>query len=176
VDLSSVPELAAPPDSLDLCRQARANRSFFERSEDDVGLYEGESEFTYQIDADRDLNGAGLVYFANFISFLDLAERRVLDGLANPVPASLMDARSTYRRRIGYFGNAQSTDLLHIFVKTSVNVVCHAEERFVDWGFNHRILRSSDSKEIVVSSCRKVSPLDPGSEAESWASEWTSAN
>jgi probable biosynthetic protein (TIGR04098 family) len=129
LDFSQIPELPEPPDSLDLCRQARVRRTFFESAPGDVPLYEGEREFVYQIDADRDLNGAGLVYFANFISFLDLAERRILTTLEVPMPAQLLDARSTYCRRIGYFGNAQSTDRLHIFVKTRMRPVPGAGRR-----------------------------------------------
>jgi probable biosynthetic protein (TIGR04098 family) len=172
VDFSGIAELSSPPDSLDLCRKAKTGGTFFAPDSGDVELYDGEREFVYQIDADRDLNGAGLIYFANFISFLDLAERRILGTLENPMPAAILDARSTYRRRIGYFGNAQSTDRLHVFIKTKVKTVQNGEHRLLDIGFDYRILRSSDRKEIVVSSSRKVAPLEAGSESESWALGW----
>jgi probable biosynthetic protein (TIGR04098 family) len=173
VDFSGIPELSAPPDSLDLCRNAKTNGTFFEPCAGDVALYDGEREFVYEIDADRDLNGAGLVYFANFISFLDLAERKILSTFENPMPSELLDARSTYRRRIGYFGNAKSTDHLHIFVGTKLQVVEHGDHCLLDFRFDYRILRSSDRKEIVVSSCRKIAPVPLNSESEIWVRSWT---
>jgi probable biosynthetic protein (TIGR04098 family) len=173
MDFSGIAELSVAPDSLDLCRKAKTGGAFFEPHPGDVALYEGEQEFVYQIDADRDLNGAGLIYFANFISFLDLAERSILSTLDNPVPSAILDARSTYRRRIGYFGNAQSTDRLHIFLRARLQTVQNGEQRLLDLGFDYRILRSSDRKEIVVSSCRKIAPLEADSESESWARRWT---
>ena len=173
VDFSSISELLAAPDSLDLCRKAKVDRTFFESCKNDLDVYNGEREFVYEIDADRDLNGAGLVYFANFISFLDLAERKISSTLQSPLPSGILDARSTYRRRIGYFGNAQSTDRLHIFVKTRLHVVQNEDHELLDLGFDYRILRSSDCKEIVISSCRKVAPIQAGSENEAWARDWT---
>ena len=175
MDFSSIPELPAKPDSLDLCRQAKVRGSFFDAAPGDVPLFEGEREVVYQIDADRDLNGAGLVYFANFVSFLDLAERKILSALDEPIPVYLLDARSTYRRRIGYFGNAQSTDCLHILVKAGMQRVRSQTSRgWLDLGFDYRIRRSCDDKEIVISSCRKVVALEPGSEGEKWADNWAS--
>jgi probable biosynthetic protein (TIGR04098 family) len=175
VDFSGIAELPAPPDSLDLCRKAKAERAFFEPETGDMALYDGEREYVYQIDPDRDLNGAGLIYFANFISFLDLAERRILSSLEYPVPPQLVDARSTYRRRIGYFGNAQSTDRLHVFLKTRLRIARNGEHRFLDFGFDYRIVRSSDGKEIVLSSCRKVAPFNGNLENETWARSWISS-
>jgi probable biosynthetic protein (TIGR04098 family) len=123
----------------------------------------------YTIDVDRDLNGAGLVYFANFVSFLDLAERVVLSGLPDPMPAELLDGRSTYLRRMGYFGNAQATDRLHVTLAARYRVVELGDVAPVlDLAFDHRVRRSSDNKEIAISSCRKVASLEPGSEGDRW--------
>jgi probable biosynthetic protein (TIGR04098 family) len=170
MDFSRIPELPAVPDSLGLCREARGRGAFLDPLPGDIALFEGEREFVYRIDADRDLNGAGLVYFANFISFLDLAERQLLSAMDRPVPPGLLDGRSTYSRRIGYFGNATSTDSLHILLKAQGQVVRtqHGFSLF-DFGFNYRVRRLSDDKEVLVSSCRKVACLEPGSEAETWA-------
>ena len=166
VDFSEIAELSEQPDTLNLCRRAKARGSFVEPQADDIELYDGEREFVYRIDADRDLNGAGLVYFANFISFLDLAERQVLSELEDPAPATLLDARSTYFRRIGYFGNAESTDRLHIFVTTRLQNRQTAHSKLLDLAFDCRVYRSSDQKEIVLSSCRKVISLERCSQAE----------
>jgi probable biosynthetic protein (TIGR04098 family) len=169
LDYSRIDALEDPPDSLDACRQARARGAFFGPEPGDLSLFEGRKEFVYRIDIDRDLNGAGLVYFANFISFLDLAEREVLSALPDPVPADLLDARSPYRRRVGYYGNAQATDRLHVRVAARARVLAGGGLPLLDLGIDHTVRRSSDDKEILVSSCRKVAPLEPGSEGERWA-------
>jgi probable biosynthetic protein (TIGR04098 family) len=169
MDFSGIPELAAAPDSLDLCRESRLRGSFFGRKTDDLDLYEGDHQFVYQIDADRDLNGAGLVYFANFLSVLDSAERHVLGNLPDAVPADILDARSPYLRRIGYFGNAQSTDALCVGLRSRARVVEEAGGGTVlDLAFDARVRRSSDDKEVVISSCRKVAAVGPRTDGAVW--------
>ena len=169
MDFSRIRALDEQPDSLDLCRQARANGAFWHPDLGDRPLYSGNREFVYTLDVDRDLNGAGLVYFANFVSFLDLAEREVLSNLADPMPAGLLDGRSTYLRRMGYFGNAQATDRLHVTLSARMRVVDLGEGvQALDFAFDHRVRRSSDNKEITVSSCRKVASLEPGSDGDRW--------
>lgn len=175
MDFARIPELPSQPDSLTLCRLARRDGSFFEPEADDVDIFDGVREFSYQLDPDRDMNGAGLVYFANFIAFLDRAERGVLADLAHPIPASVLDSRSTYQRRIGYFGNAQASDTLRVFVRARMRArPSEVHGRVMDLGFDYRILRSSDDKEIVISSCRKVSPMPAGSPDEAWFEKMTS--
>jgi probable biosynthetic protein (TIGR04098 family) len=164
-----IPELEAQPDSLMHCRRARPTGSFLDREADDVDLYEGEREYVYQLDEDRDMNGAGLVYFANFVTFLERAERGVLAELRHRIPAEALDARSTYRRRIGYYGNAQATDRLHVFVKSRARAVQGASgQQLLDLGFDYRIRRESDDKEVLISSSRKVSPMESRSDTERW--------
>lgn len=41
----------------------------------------GTREHRYAIDVDRDTNGAGLVYFANYVAFMDTAERLAIDAV-----------------------------------------------------------------------------------------------
>jgi probable biosynthetic protein (TIGR04098 family) len=41
-------------------------------------------EHRYVIDPDRDSNGAGLVYFANYVAFMEAAERRALTASSAP--------------------------------------------------------------------------------------------
>jgi probable biosynthetic protein (TIGR04098 family) len=177
MDFSTIPELEEPPTSLNICRAARVEGRFFEREADDRALYDGAREHVHQIDADRDLNGAGLVYFANFISFLDTAERNVLSSLADPVPAELLDARSPYRRRIGYFGNAQSSDRLRIALRSHARVIDKPQGgRTVDFGFDARMHRCSDDKEVVISSCRKVAAVGSEPNSEAWLERFLSTN
>jgi probable biosynthetic protein (TIGR04098 family) len=175
MDFSKITELPSQPDTLGFCRDAKRNGRFLQREADYIPLYEGWRECSYEIDADRDMNGAGLIYFANFVCFMDIAERRILSSLPIPVPATLLDARSTYFRRIGYFGNAQATDRLLIELQTTMRTINDAGKRLLDLGFDYKIRRSSDAKEIAISSCRKVAPLEPGSEGEAWLAAFMSA-
>ena len=170
MDFSQIPELEDQPDSLDLCRQAKAKRVFWDPAPGDIPLFEGRKEYVYGIDTDRDLNGAGLVYFANFICFLDRAEREILSGLPDPIPVELLDGRSSYRRRIGYYGNAQGTDRLHIFLAARMNILPSGDgSGLLDLGMDYQVRRSSDNKEILISSCRKVARFEKGSEGQRWA-------
>jgi hypothetical protein len=112
------------------------------------------------------------VYFANFISFLDGAERAVLKNLDHEMPPGLLDARSTYRRRIGYYGNAQSTDSLRILVTARMRALPSPRYgRLIDQAYDYRVIRTSDDKEILISSARKVSPMELGSAEEAWFTE-----
>jgi probable biosynthetic protein (TIGR04098 family) len=153
VDMASISELPFQPDSLNLCRAARDTGTFLAGDASDLDL--GSCEITYSLDPDRDANGAGLIYFANFVCFLDRAERALLS--ARKMPDHLVDARSTYWRRIGYFGNAAVTDQLQILVRASATVWC---DRFLLLAFDYRCNRRSDGKMILVSSSRKSVELD----------------
>ncbi len=159
VCFDAIPELESPPDSLDLCRAARKTGTFLPHTEGDP-LLSASSTVAYHLDPDRDMNGAGLVYFANFICFLDSAERKVLQEVG--MPEAMVDGRSTYRRRIGYFGNAESSDRLHITINAQI---AELSSRLIAC-FDYRVCRSSDGKEIVVSSAQKVVPVT--AENESW--------
>jgi probable biosynthetic protein (TIGR04098 family) len=170
VDFSRIPEIPALPESVNLCREAKIRRTFLGVPPDGVPVFEGSTEFVYEINADRDLNGAGLLYFANYICVLDVAERKVLRSLSDPPPESMLDARSTYRRLMGYFGNAQATDRLHVTMSANMRALASGGGApLLDLGFDYAIRRSSDEKEILISSSRKVVPLPAGSAAEAWA-------
>jgi probable biosynthetic protein (TIGR04098 family) len=152
-DFRRVAELRSQPDSLDICRAARLTGRFQDADANLGNL--GSLDLNYQLDPDRDANGAGLIYFANFVCFLDFAERALLKLVE--APADLVDTRSTYWRRLGYFGNALSTDQLQIVIQGAVQVL---DDRLVDFGFNYRVSRVSDGKLILVSSSRKTAQLN----------------
>jgi probable biosynthetic protein (TIGR04098 family) len=158
LDYSKIPETAAVPDSIAMCRRAkRTSEPLLPPESGDMSLTAKES--IHAIDPDRDLNGAGLVYFVNYLAFLDRAEREALGGLAKPAPDELMDERSTYRRRMAYFGNARSNDRLATSVTARARLVAQGGERFVDFSFDAALRRLSDGKTIALSSCRKLAPL-----------------
>jgi probable biosynthetic protein (TIGR04098 family) len=150
----TIPELGSEPGSLDLCRAAKKAGTFCDgKTRENLPL--GTCEVVYRLDPDRDLNGAGLVYFANFICFLDYSEREFLCRLG--IPEKLVDARSTYWRRIGYFGNAKSHDRLHITITGRLQLLSPTA---LGMDFDYRLRRSCDDKEIVISSARKVAAMD----------------
>ena len=151
-DFDKITELPEQPASLTLCRAAKEAGTFQALSEEGIDL--GTRDVDYPLDADRDANGAGLIYFANFVCFLDFAERAVLKQHAAPL--DLVDARSTYWRRLGYFGNAQVTETLRVSIHGRV----WNEGPRAIFGFDYRVYRSSDDKLILVSSARKSAQLN----------------
>ena len=73
-------------------------------------------ETPYEIDPDRDTNAAGLVYFANYVSFLELGERRALASGSSGMSEAALAGRRLRERRVAYLGNASPTDRLTIAV------------------------------------------------------------
>lgn len=92
---------------------------------------------TYPIDVDRDTNGAGLVYFANYVAFMDTAERHAMAG-----------ERSLRHRRIAYYGNADVHDTLTIDV-----AVFRRDDQL---GFRYTIRRQEDGGMICLSEAIKA--------------------
>ena len=103
----------------------------------------GAREHRYPIDVDRDTNGAGLVYFANYFAFMDTAERLALDGAA--------PERSLRRRRVAYYGNADVNDTLTIAV-TVLRSDAHPHEL----AFRYAIRRDEDGETICLSESIKA--------------------
>jgi probable biosynthetic protein (TIGR04098 family) len=60
----------------------------------------------YIVDPDRDTNGAGLLYFANYALVVNIAEREALHGIG----------RDLRQRRLAYYGNAEPDEVLRITV------------------------------------------------------------
>lgn len=116
----------------------------------------------YAIDPDRDTNLTGLVYFANYVAFLELGERQALCApatLGSPWSASDTAHRRLWRRRIAYVGNAAVGDLLTVAVARFAS----PDPRCV--GLRSRVTRESDGKLLCLSeSVVSRSPLAPLSE------------
>lgn len=115
----------------------------------------GSYDYHYLIDVDRDTNGAGLVYFANYVVFMETAERVALGRVATPFPPQVLARRSLRHRRIGYYGNADVDDRIAVRVTVLLN---HAIPGFI--GFRCRIERQDDQKTICVSEAVKAIPPD----------------
>ena len=146
--LEDIPPSSAEPDSYRLIKEARTRGSFFAAPEGARPLWPTPHEVTYPINADRDVNGVGLVYFANYVAFMDYAERRALEE-SGAYAATALDGRRTLRRRIGYYGNADRHDVL----------VVQVEATEMPGGrllFHYRITRRADGRLIAVSSAEKL--------------------
>src|SRR3954447_126320 len=109
---------------------------------DDAWSVVSERRHRYPIDVDRDTNGAGLVYFANYVAFMDTAERLALDGAA--------PERSLRHRRIAYYGNADVADTLSIDVS-----VLRSDAHPGALAFRYKIRRDEDGQIICLSEAIK---------------------
>jgi probable biosynthetic protein (TIGR04098 family) len=145
--IEDIPASPTEPDSYRLIKAARERGRFFDPPDGATPLWDGPREVVYPIDADRDVNGVGLVYFANYVAFMDFAERRALEEAGGFAPAAL-DGRRTLRRRLGYYGNAQRHDVLVVAVEALVR----EPGRLL---LHHRIRRRTDGRLIAVSSAEK---------------------
>jgi probable biosynthetic protein (TIGR04098 family) len=109
-------------------------------------------EHRYAIDPDRDSNGAGLVYFANYIAFMDAAERAALAGnLTVDLGVGEVTGRAVERRRVAYYGNV---DMMGS-VRTEVSLFLRPgdPERI---GVRYAIRRDGDDHLICLSEAIKT--------------------
>jgi probable biosynthetic protein (TIGR04098 family) len=106
----------------------------------------GPVEYPYAIDEDRDTNGAGLVYFANYITFAEAAERWTFRHAALP-----QGERSLRHRRTAFFGNADPNDT----VRVRVSVFTHPQ-RTACLALRYTIERQQDGQRIALSEAIKV--------------------
>ena len=113
----------------------------------------GSFEHRYRIDVDRDTNGAGLVYFANYAAFMDTAERLALAAIALPIPAERIARRSLAHRRIAYYGNADVADT----IQTRVTILRNPDDPQAI-GFRYAIERHEDGQTICLSEAVKILP------------------
>lgn len=157
-----IAEIPATPDSHDLIMQTQEHGTFLDVPDGYVPLTAGELEVRYDIVPDRDLNGAGLLYFANYPVFLDIAERQVLGECgALSLSEDLIDRRTLQHRHIGYYSNAMANERLRIGIQAWL------ENPFLDGAteprsapirllLNYRMQRESDGRLMLISSAKKV--------------------
>jgi probable biosynthetic protein (TIGR04098 family) len=140
-DFASLPLLPNDENPFQLTRAAEQSGALgvIDDSWTSIGTY----EHRYTIDVDRDTNGAGLVYFANYVAFMDTAERLALRNLG-------IDARSRSlrHRRIAYYGNADVEDTITIHVEVLRNDA--------HLGFRFRLVRDEDGQMICLSEAIKA--------------------
>ena len=109
-DFSAIPPLPNSENPYHLTREAKHTGSLGLIG--DVWLPGGDAfDYRYEIDPDRDTNGAGLVYFANYVTFMERAERGMFESRATP-----SGTRSLTHRRTAYYGNADPRDTIRVRV------------------------------------------------------------
>ena len=147
--MTGIPSLDREPDSYRIVRAAGASKTLAEPASGAVPLLGTPVSRSYPIDPDRDINGVGLLYFANYVAFLVAAER---DALADGGSASALPARRvTVRRRIAYYGNALSTDRLTVVTEADALDGPPATRIHV----RQRIHRASDDRLIALASAER---------------------
>ena len=111
-------------------------------------------EHRYPIDPDRDTNGAGLVYFAHYVAFMDAAERSALtENCRRPFDAAEVTRRTVEHRRIAYYGNVGVTDS----VRTEVSLFLRGDDA-TRVGIRYKIRRNEDGRLICLSEAVKRLP------------------
>ena len=100
----------------------------------------------HEIDVDRYTNGAGLVYFANYVTFMERAERVMSET------RPFRDGhRSLNHRRTAYYGNADPRDTIR------VRVSAFEDPRRSDRiGYHYTIERQEDGNLICLSEAIKT--------------------
>lgn len=151
---SSIAPLPIDENPYPLCKTARETGS--------LGLITAEwtaldvapdYEVVYAIDHERDTNGAGLVYFANYISYMNSAEREALQRNSQRRFADdEIGGRTLRRRRVAYYGNVSTTDR----IRTRVRLFQGADPRII--GSQLEIRREEDDQLICFSEAIKLLP------------------
>jgi probable biosynthetic protein (TIGR04098 family) len=125
-------------------------------------LTAGKVEHEYVPDADRDLNGLGLMYFANYPAVLDVTERRVLrENEVLPLSDDLLDLRSVARRQHAYVSNIVPPDVIDVAVEAWIqnpfrSGATDAEAAPVRLFLNYVMHRRSDGRKMLVSTAEKL--------------------
>jgi probable biosynthetic protein (TIGR04098 family) len=111
-DLPRVPNLYSPRTLVGLAREAG---SFYSTGLAGFAVSGPVQNSDYELDVVRDLNGAGLMYFASYFSIFDTALLRLWRSLGRSNEQFLQ--RRVIDQKIGYFGNADPGAVFTITLK-----------------------------------------------------------
>ena len=158
---ADIPESNEPPDSYTIAKDAEQAGQFGSDPEGWTAMTDGPIDREYHLVPDRDLNGAGLVYFANYPMFLDICERDVLSSAKAPLAHDVIDRRTLIRRQSAYLNNASSRDILGVEMRPWYRLIRAATESSDDamdlhLHINARMYRRSDNRLMMVSGVHKV--------------------
>lgn len=156
----SVPASTSPPSTAEICRIADERGQFEDAPEDWIVLNREPVHCHYDIVPDRDLNGAGLLYFANYSQILDICEREIL-GTKLPIlfEESVIDNRTTIRRQMAFLSNASQSDQIKVSATVAVENPFRTdspEEQDIHLWMNFLMERCSDDRRMLVCTVRKT--------------------
>ena len=120
----------------------------------------GGYESSYAIDIDRDTNGAGLFYFANYVTIMDRAERAAMRASGGFSDVAI-DGRVVECRRIAYLGNVSTNDS----IRTRVMFFARQEDPS-RIAIRYEMRRDEDGELICLSESVKVSGRGAGGDAD----------
>jgi probable biosynthetic protein (TIGR04098 family) len=157
----TIAELAVAPESYLVMKQAEKGDYLSEPRESYQPLTAGPIIIEYPLVIDRDFSSTGLVYFANYPMFLDIAEREVLGAADLPLPREMVDRRTIVRRQSAYLNNAAPNETLVIEVEPWVEnpfATNHPapEAAPIRLFINYRMRRKSDARFMMVSTAEKM--------------------
>ncbi len=161
VSFDRIPSLTNQDNAYNITRKAQQVESLgvFEDGWRETEI-QNAGPLTYRINPDRDSNGAGLVYFANYFAFLDMAEQQCLDkNKWEYWPHDVMGTRMLRSRKLAYYGNVDFNECIEISV-----TVFHHESDHALIGFKYVIRRKHDKALICLSEAIKAitpAPLSP---------------
>jgi probable biosynthetic protein (TIGR04098 family) len=155
---------AGEPDFVAQIAAAKNGARYIDPPADHVAIAEGVVE-GHEIIPERDINGVGLLYFANYTVITDICERKVLmRRCAGDAMSDALASRSVVRRKCSYHSNATARDSLRVECTITAGPIAKRglvyEREFL---FNSRMRRESDDRLMFVSSSlKRVSHRQPG--------------
>jgi probable biosynthetic protein (TIGR04098 family) len=160
-EFERISQLTVAPDCYMTVKQAERDGSFGPAGHEYTPMTPGPVSLDYSLAPDRDLNGAGLVYFANYPLFLDICERAFFRKADLSLPEHLINHRTILRRKSAYLHNASAHDTLEVQIEAWIQNPLlagspSAEQSPIRLIVNHRMLRKSDGRVMMVSTAEKI--------------------
>ncbi|MGH9476948.1 MAG: LnmK family bifunctional acyltransferase/decarboxylase [Terriglobales bacterium] len=154
--LESVLEIQSPPASYLFSKQVQEGGRIGEPPPQATELNPSAAAYHYDIQPDRDVNGAGLLYFANYPLFLDLAERQGLRSAGVPWEDALINTRSLVHRKLVYLNNASWKDAIEIRTRIWTDGEPHRKAGVFRLFSEQRMSRKSDGRPMCVGWSEKI--------------------
>jgi acyl carrier protein len=160
--VDNIPKLAEVPDSYVLAKKAGENGSFGPPPENATPITPEALQVEYVIEPDRDLNGMGLLHFANHCMIQDMAERRLLAEKALvPMGHDLLDLRTVVSRESAFLADARQSDSILVSLEAWVENPFLADHPAPEMApvrlfVNCTLVRKSDGVMVSVSQAEKV--------------------
>lgn len=167
--LDAVAEMPSPPESYELSRLAQQDGIVGTSTAGSRAVHDVEVCYEYAVQPDRDVNGVGLLYFANYPLFLDLAERHALKQVGTLWSDAIINTRSLLARDIIYLNNAAWHDSMTIRTRSWVRLL-PGRDAELHVASEQRMFRQSDGRLMCVSWSEKI-VTDASNQLQRWISQ-----